>query len=228
LSSLSREEAQELVERKEGRLCGRFWQRSDGTVMTKDCPVGIQAARRRLALVVCGVGGSFLMLVGWSMTLLGNPRGPDFSKRRLRDIEPFHTIIEWLDPSPPPVMVGMIGLCPPDSMQPNAEDAGELKPQQVVDAFLQELRTEQWEDAYQRTSIGFQDSMSQSDFNALIERNSGLVGWTRKLYKGAERPGGQMMEMKGHVSGGPNPGVDFTIEVSLQPQGWRITKFTLP
>jgi hypothetical protein len=110
---------------------------------------------------------------------------------------------------------------------PKGEDASGMKGQQVVDAFLLELNKEQLEDAYQRTSIGFQGSMSQSDFNAFVQKNRGLVGWTRKHIKGAA-PGNQMMMMKGHLSGGPNPGIDFTIEVGMEPQGWRITKFTVP
>ena len=47
LSSMSREEAESLVVAKEGRLCVRFYQRADGTVMTKDCPIGL--ARLRIA-----------------------------------------------------------------------------------------------------------------------------------------------------------------------------------
>ncbi|WP_301002384.1 hypothetical protein [Capsulimonas corticalis] len=32
---------------KEGRLCVRFYQRKDGTMITRDCPVGVRIARRR-------------------------------------------------------------------------------------------------------------------------------------------------------------------------------------
>ena len=40
LSDMSEEEALKLVEEREGRLCVRFYQRKDGTVLTQDCRVG--------------------------------------------------------------------------------------------------------------------------------------------------------------------------------------------
>jgi hypothetical protein len=47
LSSLTAGEAAALIERAEGRLCVRLYRRNDGTVMTRDCPVGVRAAVRR-------------------------------------------------------------------------------------------------------------------------------------------------------------------------------------
>ncbi len=37
LSEMSREEADELIKQKEGKLCVRFFRRPDGTVVTRDC-----------------------------------------------------------------------------------------------------------------------------------------------------------------------------------------------
>ena len=48
LSSMTEDEALKLVEEREGRLCVRFYQREDGTVLTSDCPVG---ANRRVLMV---------------------------------------------------------------------------------------------------------------------------------------------------------------------------------
>lgn len=44
-------EVQNLIENHEGRLCIRMYRRADGTVLTKDCPVGLRAVRARLGLV---------------------------------------------------------------------------------------------------------------------------------------------------------------------------------
>jgi hypothetical protein len=49
VSGMTRAEAESLVSRTEGRLCARFHRRADGTVLTKDCPEGLRALRRRLA-----------------------------------------------------------------------------------------------------------------------------------------------------------------------------------
>lgn len=49
ISALSRGEAEKLIASTEGRLCARLFRRADGTVLTKDCPVGLRALRRRVA-----------------------------------------------------------------------------------------------------------------------------------------------------------------------------------
>jgi len=58
LSAMPREEAEELL-RSRGDMCIRLYRRDDETVITSDCPVGMQmrrAQRRRLALVALGGG----------------------------------------------------------------------------------------------------------------------------------------------------------------------------
>jgi hypothetical protein len=47
LSELTREEAENLIREKEGKLCVRYFQRADGTVLLKDCAVGVKRRRRR-------------------------------------------------------------------------------------------------------------------------------------------------------------------------------------
>lgn len=49
ISELSSIEADTLIASTEGRLCARLFRRVDGTVLTKDCPVGLRALRRRVA-----------------------------------------------------------------------------------------------------------------------------------------------------------------------------------
>ena len=47
LAGMSRTEAEALLQNAEGRVCVRLFRRADGTVLTRDCPVGIQALHRR-------------------------------------------------------------------------------------------------------------------------------------------------------------------------------------
>ncbi|UPT73978.1 MAG: hypothetical protein M0D55_19455 [Elusimicrobiota bacterium] len=54
LSEMTKREAESLLVAKEGRLCVRFYRRHDGTVITKDCPVGLRAARLKLAKLTAG------------------------------------------------------------------------------------------------------------------------------------------------------------------------------
>ncbi len=48
LDGLTTDEVRALIIEKEGKLCWRFFVRRDGTVLTKDCPVGIRRVRQRM------------------------------------------------------------------------------------------------------------------------------------------------------------------------------------
>jgi hypothetical protein len=69
LSGMTRYDAENLLRLSEGRLCVRYYQRPDGTIMTKDCPVGWARIKERVsvmaaavfALVVSLFGGLFLV-----------------------------------------------------------------------------------------------------------------------------------------------------------------------
>jgi hypothetical protein len=55
LSAMTRDDAETLLREKSDSMCARLYRRTDGTVMTADCPVGVRAKRvRRLAIVVGG------------------------------------------------------------------------------------------------------------------------------------------------------------------------------
>ena len=48
LDNLSADEVRALIVAKEGKLCWRFFVRRDGTVLTRDCPVGLRRVRQRM------------------------------------------------------------------------------------------------------------------------------------------------------------------------------------
>jgi hypothetical protein len=60
LSSMTRAQAEQLIERTEGRLCVRYFRRADGSVLTQDCPVGLKAVRRRMASVYRALNAAVL------------------------------------------------------------------------------------------------------------------------------------------------------------------------
>ena len=80
LSALSRDEAEALIATNEGRLCVRFYSRTDGSILTKNCPVGLQVIQRRVSRVAQAAGAaivSFLAglgLYGLSPTPYLEPR----------------------------------------------------------------------------------------------------------------------------------------------------------
>jgi hypothetical protein len=52
LSEMTKKEAENFLMSAEGRVCMRIYRRKDGTVLTKDCPVGWQAIKRRTSKAV--------------------------------------------------------------------------------------------------------------------------------------------------------------------------------
>ena len=62
LSRMTRSEAESLIAQNEGRLCVRFYRRRDGSIITKDCPVGLRAIRRRVSYVAKAIGSMVLGL----------------------------------------------------------------------------------------------------------------------------------------------------------------------
>lgn len=66
LSAMSAPEACRLVAEREGRVCVRFYQRRDGTVLTSDCPVGSKrsflstGAQSALAVAAIAIGSTTL------------------------------------------------------------------------------------------------------------------------------------------------------------------------
>src|SRR5262245_10113268 len=63
LSDMSRQEAEALIYKTEGRLCVRFYRRADGSILTQNCPVGLMAIKRRVAWLAQVVLGMALSLV---------------------------------------------------------------------------------------------------------------------------------------------------------------------
>lgn len=64
LSAMSQGEAEGLLRRHEGRLCVRYFQRYDGTVLSGDCPIGAQAVGMGLIRRSVIAAGLFAMLFG--------------------------------------------------------------------------------------------------------------------------------------------------------------------
>jgi hypothetical protein len=63
LSEMTREEAEALIMESEGKTCIRFYRRADGTMLTKDCTVGVRAkpglgkhGRAIIAMILAIVG----------------------------------------------------------------------------------------------------------------------------------------------------------------------------
>ena len=76
LSGMTRDGAESLIARNEGRLCVRFYRRADGSIITRDCPVGLRAIHERVSYWTKAIGAAaltFLATVGFHKVLSAVP-----------------------------------------------------------------------------------------------------------------------------------------------------------
>jgi hypothetical protein len=80
IAELTRAEAETLIATTEGRVCARIYRRSDGTVITRDCPVGLRALRRRMARSATAI---FAAVMALATSVFGQkPKSKDKSSCR--------------------------------------------------------------------------------------------------------------------------------------------------
>ncbi len=80
ISEMSAPEAADLIKSHEGRLCIRMYQRADGTLLTRNCPVGLMEMRRRLAYAISFV---FVLAFGAFGIAMGKLHRDDGEQRDL-------------------------------------------------------------------------------------------------------------------------------------------------
>lgn len=119
LSGMTRAEAEALVRAHEGELCVRFARRADGTVVTGNCPVGLQALRHPSMRPVRWTASVLLMLLMpfaafGSAVWLGAaqrhqssfPAAGGFHLRRVQPfkamqrVQPIKAVLDRVDPEP--------------------------------------------------------------------------------------------------------------------------------
>jgi hypothetical protein len=71
LSGMTRTEAERLIASSEGRLCIRFYRRTDGTILTRNCPVGLRGLKQRLTRVASAVASMLLSFLAGIFAFTG-------------------------------------------------------------------------------------------------------------------------------------------------------------
>ena len=100
LSSMTKDEAELLIGQTEGRLCVRYFRRADGSVLTRDCPVGLRAFRRKISYVARAISSMVLtFLAGIGLYVFTQRRATmgDVVVTGVMAIEP------QVSPLPPPI-----------------------------------------------------------------------------------------------------------------------------
>jgi hypothetical protein len=102
LSSMSRPEAEALLEEVEGDSCVRLYRRVDSTVITDDCPVAVRRVRRAKEAIYWTIASTSTGLAMIVAAVVGQDSDKQTdSMSALRRIEPFATVINWIWPGPP-------------------------------------------------------------------------------------------------------------------------------
>lgn len=104
LSGMTRNEAESLIARNEGRLCVRFYRRADGSIITSDCPVGLRAIRDRVSYwtkAIIAATLTFLATVGFYRLLDIRPFAQQMTMgSMISPVDPFPVVQGALPPSP--------------------------------------------------------------------------------------------------------------------------------
>ena len=96
LSGMTKREAERLVVQAEGRLCIRFYRRADGTILTKNCPVGLRALKRRAAKIATACASAALSFFAGLFAAVGLRERPVVPAAKIEAVE-----IEVARPVPP-------------------------------------------------------------------------------------------------------------------------------
>ena len=112
LSGMTRDEAESFVAGASGRTCVRLFRRADGTVLTRDCPVGLRAMRLRFIRAAAALAGMILALVTGTL-FAGRLKSAGSDLRR-----PVETYAEWIEPGSTFMPVMGVMWCPPPVQQP--------------------------------------------------------------------------------------------------------------
>lgn len=88
LSGMTKYDAENLLVVSEGRLCVRYFQRSDGTILTADCPVGWAKVKQRLSVVATAAFSMLLTLLGALATVAFLSKNADAVKRVITPFVP--------------------------------------------------------------------------------------------------------------------------------------------
>lgn len=114
LSEMTRDEAEALILAKEGRLCVRYFKRTDGTILLKDCTVGTSQKRKRRLIAA----GAAALLAGGGLLALRLSRPPEKLQGKLE-----------ITSEPEPLM-GAVAVSP--EQMPHEQPVEEVKGQMLM------------------------------------------------------------------------------------------------
>jgi hypothetical protein len=83
LSAMTEAEGEQLIIEREGKLCARIYRRRDGTVITRDCPIGVSALRRRTFWVASRCAAALVFIGAATAGAIASQRSWSFGGSKL-------------------------------------------------------------------------------------------------------------------------------------------------
>ena len=74
ISAMTKSEAESFISNAEGRICARLYRRADGTILTRDCPVGLRAVRKKVSRAAAAAFSALVSLFGGSALFAQQPK----------------------------------------------------------------------------------------------------------------------------------------------------------
>ncbi|MBC7901119.1 MAG: hypothetical protein H7070_13830 [Saprospiraceae bacterium] len=121
LSGMTSYDAENLLRNSEGRLCVRYFKRSDGSVITADCPVGWAKVRQRLSVCTTAVFSLIISIMSGFFFVSLFSKQTSIGKR---------IDIPFVTPTPQPLM-GAIAM-PTPKQKPSPKSSHEKETVEVM------------------------------------------------------------------------------------------------
>ncbi|MCC6660018.1 MAG: hypothetical protein IT437_03940 [Phycisphaerales bacterium] len=113
LSAMTRDEAESFLASRAGggRTCAGFFRRADGTILTRDCPVGVRALRAAAVRTAGRVAAAVVLVVGG--IVVGRSR-PSQERLSIAAAAPFRVLsgLVGLRPAPQSFIAGSMVFTP--------------------------------------------------------------------------------------------------------------------
>lgn len=129
-AEMTGEEVTDLLASTHGRLCGRIFRRHDGTILLRDCPIGMAALRRKVVRFAAVSVALFLSTAAGITSAALSQRGQDIFEwgiaRTLRESRPFDALLRWSERADASqgMWLGGVVCPPPPPGAPDSVDSG--------------------------------------------------------------------------------------------------------
>jgi phage FluMu protein Com len=66
ISTMAKAEAESFIANAEGRICAKLYRRADGSILTRNCPIGLRAVRKKVSRAAAAAFSALVSLFGGS------------------------------------------------------------------------------------------------------------------------------------------------------------------